>query len=299
METISVALWATNVAAPIAGVDDWLELVDRKLDETRRSGARLLMMPEMACQQWLTFRPPSLPHGDEVRWLADCAAEAVARLAPIVKKRGVGLLAGTMPAADEDGTWTNRAHLFLPDGRRMVQDQLCRSQADRDRGSWCFKLGNSVNIARWNGLSIAMIIGLDAEQPALAAKLAAMDIDLVLVPARTTTRSGYHRLAACARTRAEELETVVCVVGGVGTVILPDRMEWNISGAAAFTPCEDALHTMGVAAEIPPVSADDSAQGPILIARDLPIGLCRKFRHGAAATWPGPWTADHVNVVPA
>lgn len=56
---------------------------------------------------------------------------------------------------------------------------------------------------------------------------------------------------------------------------------------------------------VPPATRDlktamsDTLSGPMLMARDIPLGLVRALRHGQAEVWPGAWRADHVRVVEA
>jgi len=128
----------------------------------------------------------------------------------------------------------------------------------------------------------------------LAARLAPLDLDLILVPSMTSKLSGFHRVFGCARARAIELMTTVCAVGAIGVPERLTRRESNTSAAAAFVPCEEALGSTGVPAALSP-TARTSGAGPMLIASDLPVGLVRELRRGKAEVWPGAWTADHVS----
>jgi len=121
---LTLALWATNVAPRLNGLGAWLARIEGKLIEARRAGVDLLVMPEYACVQWLSFAPKGIGLAQEIGWMAGLGAEAVEGLKPLVTRHGVVLLAGTMPVS-HDGGFRNRAYLLTPEGKTFVQDKLC------------------------------------------------------------------------------------------------------------------------------------------------------------------------------
>ena len=293
MDTVTVALWAANLAVPLNGVAAWAAGIEARMAEAKADGARLLVTPEYHCQQWLSFAPDGIRPHEEIAWLASQGPAALEAVRPLARKYGLGLLAGTMPAPDGKGGYRNRAHLFLPDGREIRQDKLCLTPAERDPAAWCLQTGHEVAVVEWEGLRLATLICLDIELPALAARLAPLDLDLILVPSMTSKLSGFHRVFGCARARAIELMTTVCAVGAIGVPERLTRRASNTSAAAALIPCEEALGFTGVPAALSPTARTTGA-GPMLVASDLPVGLVRSLRRGKAEVWPGAWTADHV-----
>ena len=129
-------------------------------------------------------------------------------------------------------------------------------------------------------------------------ELAKLDLDLMIVPAKTDMISGYYRVFGCAKARAIELQTVVCAVGAVGSPLGHPALDTVVGGAAAFLPCDMSLGFTGIAAALEPHAAA-SGLSPFLLAPNLPVGHCRRIRHGAAEAevWPGSWSADGVTVV--
>jgi len=295
MDTLTVALWAANLEPSLNGIEAWAAGVEAKMKEALADGARLLVTPEYHSQQWLSFAPEGIRPHEEIAWLASQAPLAVAAVRPFARRYGLGLLAGTMPVADGKGGFLNRAHLFLPDGREIIQDKLCLTPAERDPAAWFLETGTEVTVVEWEGLRFATLICLDIELPALAARLAPLDLDLILVPSMTSKLSGFHRVFGCARARAIELMTTVCAVGAIGVPERLTRRESNTSAAAAFLPCEEVLGFTGVPAALSPTQRTTGA-GPMLIASDLPIGLVRELRRGKAEVWPGAWRADAVKI---
>jgi predicted amidohydrolase len=295
MDSITIALWAANLEPPLNGTQAWASGIEAQMQEAKEEGARLLVTPEYHCQQWLSFAPDGIEPNEEIAWMASQAPAALEALRPLARRHGLGLLAGTMPVSDGSGGFLNRAHLFLPDGREIRQDKLCLTPAERDPAVWFLEAGRELAVIDWEGLRLGVLICLDVELPALAARLLPLDLDLILVPSMTGKLSGFHRVFSCARARAIELMTVVCAVGAIGVPERLTRRESNISAAAAFLPCEEQLGSTGVPAALSP-SGPSTGPGPMLIARDLPIGLVRELRRGKAEVWPGPWRADHVTI---
>jgi predicted amidohydrolase len=303
METISVALWAINLEPPATTLAGWVAGVEARMAEAQAAGARLLILPEFACAQWLSFAPSGLPLNQQVGWLASLTGEALAALRPLPARYGVTLLPGTMPfdapSHDEAAPrHLNRAWLLLPDGNAFTQDKLCLTPSEQDPAGWLLSPGATVNVVPWEGLRVAIIVCLDVEFTSLWARLAKLDLDLVLVPAKTDMLSGYYRVFGCAKARAIELQTIVCAVGAVGTPLGHPANDTIVGGAAAFLPCEAALGHTGIAAALEPHTAA-TGLSPMLYALDLPIGLCRRIRHGAAEAevWPGSWAADRITVL--
>lgn len=284
MDRITLALWAVNMAVPLAGRDAFLALVRMQMERARAQGADLLLMPEHLGELWLQWAPPGLPETEEVAWIAREAEVVLPLLLDAAQRIGLACLAGTYPVRSGEG-YRNRAILRLPDGRTFTQDKLTLTPDERDPSAWMFEPGDELGLVSWNGVRIAVLICLDVEQPDLAAQLVSDPPDLVLVPTDTARLSGYHRVMACARARAVELLCAVGVAGGVGTVpVPPDRP--NVSGAALFVPCETMLGSSGVWAETGPL-AHSYGPGPLLFARDVPLGELRRLRAGAAEVWPG------------
>lgn len=297
-ETACVALWAVNMARTTTGLEDWTDSVERQAAVAARAGADVLMLPEYVSEQWLQYAPSALAPQDEVEFMARQGAMALPRLADCARRHGIALLAGSFPVAapgqDPSGPpHVNRAHLLLPDGRTVVHDKLALTPSEIDPRAWNLNTGSRVATVEWQGLRLAVLICLDIELPALSAALArhAPDIDLLLVPSMTERRAGYHRVFDCAKARAVELQTAVCVVGCIGSI--PPGLRPNFSGAAVYLPCEDAFGGDGRFAQ---VEGTDHAigDGPLLVARDIPVGALRRMRSGEAAVWPGPWSANHV-----
>ena len=299
--TIDIALWVTSIALPVNGIDAWAANVDAQMKAAAEAGAKLLVMPEYAAEQWLSFAPRDLAGSEEIPWMAEQAPAALEALRPLPARHGIGLLAGTLPVARENGDddappHLNRAHLLLPDGRVFAQDKLCLTPTELNPRGWNLATGKRVTIVEWEGLRIATLVCLDIELPGLAARLAPFEPDLVLVPSMTESEAGYNRVFSCARARATELYAVVCAVGVIGAAATGKPRGGYQSGAAAYVPSDNALGTTGVWAEIP-LQSSVEGPGPVLVAKHLPVGRMAELRQAGAEVWPGAWNAAHVEFV--
>ncbi|HEX6011394.1 MAG TPA: nitrilase-related carbon-nitrogen hydrolase [Geminicoccaceae bacterium] len=302
LETLTIALWATNLEPPLASLADWTTRVEARMAEAQAAGAGLLVMPEFACAQWLSFAPPGLPAHDQVPWLAGMAEQALSALAQLPARYGVALLPGTMPFAIADRGdgvpgHLNRASLLLPEGQVFHQDKLALTPSERNPAAWLLTPGAQVKVIPWLGLRVAIVICLDVEFTALFARLARLDLDLILVPAQVDLLSGSYRVLGCAKARAIELQCAVAVVGAVGSPLGQPALDTVVGAAAVFIPCEANLNVTGVVAALEPLLATTGAS-PMLYAHQVPLGACRRIRHGAAEAevWPGSWSADQITI---
>lgn len=291
VETLPVGLLVSSLERPVASLEAWLAGLDARLTEAQAAGARMLVLPEFACFQWLHFAPPGLAPVEQVPWLAGRALEAAPGLSALAVRYGMPLLAGSFPAYAAGAQLpTNQAWLFLPDGTTVVQDKLSLTPSEQAG----FVPGDKLRVITWQGLRIAITVCLDIEFTSLWARLGRLNLDLILVPARTSLASGYNRVMGCARARAIELQAVVAVVGATGTPLAHPLADPEFGGAAAFTPCDASLDQEGVAAMLP-LQLPGPGISPLLVA-PLPVGACRRIRYGGAEAevWPASWAAEHI-----
>jgi len=267
------------------------------MGELREQGCHLFALPEFACGQWLSFAPPGLALAQQVPWLAQIATQAFPLLGSLAAKHKMALLAGTMPFAVKPDHYSNRAHMFLPDGTTHAQDKLCLTPSERNPEGWMLQPGSELRIIEWQGIRLVIAICLDIEFTALWHRIGSEDIDLVLVPAKTDKLSGYSRVFGCAYARAIELQTVVCAVGAIGSPLGHPVYDTVMGGASVFTPPDETISNTGVLGTLEPKVAA-SAASPLLFVQDIPVHAVRRIRHGGAEAevWPSSWDSDHVKI---
>ncbi|MEB8386922.1 hypothetical protein OO012_06765 [Rhodobacteraceae bacterium KMM 6894] len=300
MEYVSVDLWAANLEPQVPDLATWLSGLEARVAQTAARGAHMLVLPEFACAQWLSFAPVDLPAARVMAWLSETGVVALDAIAALSTHYGVSILPGTIPHAVDDTSDTaffNRAWLITPDGVRHFQDKLSLTPIEAEGAGGTTVHGQSINVIQWQGLRIAMIICLDSEFTDLWSRLGALDLDLVIIPAKTDMITGYNRVFTCARARAIELQTAVCVLGAVGVPFGQPMSDTGVGGASVFTPCDVGVSLDGVHATL---SAQTAAMmtDHVLAATDIPVGACRRLRngHAEAEVCPAIWDARHLIV---
>lgn len=296
-----IALWATNLEHKVADRGAWLALLEAQMLEAKRQGAGLLVLPEYVSAHWLHWAPQdggSSGGPAMMNWMAAEGRALLPEIELLVTRHRIGLVAGTMPAAAASGRDLgnlNRAWILLPeeDGslRRLHHDKLVPTPSERETGDWPIRLGGRVLPFDFLGLRMAVLICLDVEMPAVAARLQDQHLDLVIVPSMTAQLSGYHRVFDCAKARAIELFCAVAAVGAIGE--MAQGQGGNCSGAALFLPCEMHLGATGRGESIAPQSSVEGV-GPMLVT-EIPIAALRSARRHAEA-WPGPYDATELEI---
>lgn len=282
-----IACWSNNLAYPVGSLAQWLELVQAQFEKAHADGVQLLLLPEYACTQWLHYAPKDLSDGTEIPWLAEQRELALPLLKALSDEYQIALLAGTMPVAKGSQLF-NRAHLFL-NNTIIKQDKLCLTPAEQESDGWQLNSGATLTLFNWQGWRVAIVICLDIELPALAARLAPYQPDLILVPSMTS-RGGYWRVNSCAKARAVELFTSVCTVGCYGR---PNHRHLAYRGGInAYMPCEQTLGLDGILAESVTREGDEHA-GHYICLPELPLTTIAQLRR-RPEVWPGAWRADHV-----
>ncbi len=292
-DSFRLALWATNLGRHLTSLEDWLAQVEARAQSAALAGARLLLMPEYACESWLGFKPAGLPPEQEIAWLAQQAEAALPGLRKIAEKSGATLLAGTMPWLTADA-FRNRAWLIRPDGGLLAQDKLCLTPFERDAASWSLHPGDRLWLFALDGWRCAVLVCLDVELPALACRLAPMQPDLVLVPSMTATVSGHARVFGCAKARAVELMCAVACTGVVGTAPGSTQNPTNVSGNAVYLPCEPELGATGILLQTPATNGSGGEE-PFNVV-DVPLGVVRAVREAGGEVWPGAWSAAGIEL---
>ena len=301
MEHVSIDLWATNLEPSVPDLTTWLAALEARVSQTAARGGHMLVLPEFACAQWLSFAPLDLRTEHTMGWLYEIGEIALPAIATMAMHYGVSVLAGTIPFASaiKDGVqpYFNRAWLLTPDGERHTQDKLSLTPLEVQSAGGVTVHGERINVFEWNGLRTAMIICLDTEFTDLWSRLGGLNLDLIIIPAKTDMITGYNRVFSCARARAIELQTAVCVLGAVGVPFGQAATDTGVGGASVFLPCDVGVSLDGIHATFAPQTAA-MWTNHVLIAADIPVGACRRLRNGLAEAEVSPalWDASHLTI---
>lgn len=287
-----IALWPANLNGELGSMPDWLERVEERLSEADRAGASILLMPELACLQWLRFAPKALSVQKQPAWLSARTADALPALQDMARRHRMLVVPGSFPFETGAG-FRNRAFALLPDGSSHVHDKLDLTPGEDGGAGWTLTRGKMLSIFEYANVRIGLLVCLDVELIRVVARLAELDVDLLLVPAGTRGNASFHRVFDCAKARAIELRCAVAVVGGTGRT---DTEEY-VGGAAVFLPCEPELGDSGIATHAGPFPPSSGFDG-LFVAHDPMIERIRAIRHGSggAGDQPAGFRASLIDV---
>ena len=122
-----------------------------------------------------------------------------------------------------------------PTGKVITQDKLVLTPWEHE-----FEPGKVLNLIRFKGITIALLICLDIEIPEISAQLRGQNVDLILVPSATETAFGAERVTRCACARSVELGCAVIVSPIVGQCDAY-MVEEDVGRLAAYFPSQSAF----------------------------------------------------------
>lgn len=144
----------------------------------------------------------------------------------------------------------NDVFICLGSGPRVVHSKIYNSSPFFINGDWYFqdKLhltpwetsfsnGEEIKISSFKGLTVAILICFDVEQPSLALKLKERGIHMLLVPSATTDRNGSNRVNRCANSRSVELGAAVITSPLIGDSQC-DLVDHNEGRQGFFLPAQ-------------------------------------------------------------
>lgn len=301
METLNIDLWPANLRVAPMSLADWLAAIEARCADAAARGVKILVMPEYCCAQWLSFAPLDCAETEHLSYLASLVPDALAGIGRLAAHYDIAILPGTMPVQVSDAgglpVFVNRAFFLTPEGAVHYQDKLSLTPAETDGSSGLSVPAGVLRLVSWRGLRIAMAICLDSEFTDIWPLIGKANVDLVLIPAKTEMITGFHRVFGCARARAIELQSVVCVVGAVGAPLTPLDHDKGVGGAAVYLPCDQSVSLDGIWAAIGPQTAA-SAADLALQAIAVPVGVVRGLRQNRAEAEcrPASWSAEHIVV---
>ncbi len=272
---------------PIDRLEGW-QAYEAKLgawiEEAAREGAKLLVFPEYGAMELASLFPEPIP-GDLKGQLAAVASleERVAELhAGLARRHGVHILGASLPAADGDGRYVNRARLYGPEGGQGHQDKVVMTRFEREEwgvagGSGGLRLFDTP--LGWLGVCICY----DVEFPLLARRLVEAGAEVILAPSCTETLRGYWRVRVGAQARALENQCLVVHSPTVGDAPWSPAVDANRGAAGVYGPPDLGFPEDGVVAL-------GELDRPRWLYADLDLGAVARVREDGAVLnhrhWP-------------
>jgi nitrilase len=144
--------------------------------------------------------------------------------ADVARRHGIWIVAGTIPIRASDGRVSSRSLLLAPDGAvaasydkiHLFDVDLPRTEGESYRESATTRAGERVVGAPTPLGRIGMSVCYDIRFPALFARLAAIGMDILVVPAAFTVPTGRAHWLPLLQCRAVESLSYVVAAGQCG-----------------------------------------------------------------------------------
>jgi predicted amidohydrolase len=259
-------------------------------------GAKLAVFPEYGAMELAALDPATM--GDLSGSLVSVAAllpQVDAIHAELAARFDIHILASSGPFRRTDGSFVNRARLFVPNGKFGVQDKLIMTRFEREQ--WGVAAGGPLRVFDTALGRIGVLICYDSEFPLLARSQIEAGAQLLLVPSCTDSLHGYWRVRLAAQARALEGQCYALQAPLVGDAGWSPAIDSNRGAAGIFGPPDGAFPDDGIVA-LGQLDARQWLFGEIDLARVDTLqseGAVLNKRHWAEQ--PAPPTLPRVEVV--
>jgi predicted amidohydrolase len=234
---------------------DYQSKISRWIQEARSNGADLLLFPEYFSMELASLFEPAVYQSlaRQLEALQSLLADFMHLFSSQAQQHGVTLLAGTFPHRHTDGSYTNRAWLFRPDGSHDFQDKLQMTRFENEQ--WHIRGGAELKVLDSGFGKLGVCICYDSEFPLLARTQVEQGANLILVPSCTDTLAGYHRVRIGCQARALENQCYVAQATLVGNAAWSEAVDVNVGAAAVYTPVDNGYPDHGILAQGEPNQA--------------------------------------------
>ena len=249
----------------------WLR-VENLLRVAATKDSQMIVFPEYFTLSWL------LAHNEQdfakaMEGFAALEEEFHAKFLALAKQFQSVVVAGSVPFALR-GRKLNRSFIYLPDGRKFEQDKQYMARFETE--TWNIVSGPpNIRFFEWKGAGLAVALGYDVEFPTYTGELLDKDIDLIVVPSRTTGIHGYWRVRHCSQARAVELQTYMIMSSVVGGDIQHEEIARHYGRGGFFSPCDVFFPEQGVLG-----LGELNIEG--VTTQELDLGLLEKVRVGGS-----------------
>jgi predicted amidohydrolase len=202
-----------------------------KSRSTRRS-------PDRHCLGPLPVQYGDRRQGQSLVWATDAIQPLIPQylslFAALALRHRTYILAGSMPLRQPDGSLTNRAFLFAPDGSMGSQDKMVLSRWERE--VWKMRDGEEVRVFDTEFGPIAINICYEVEFPIVARRQAEAGARIILAPCCCDSLRGYYRVRVGARARALENQAYVIQSPAIGNADWLSALDRCVGFAAIYAP---------------------------------------------------------------
>jgi predicted amidohydrolase len=315
--TVEKCVRVASAQYTIEYLGDWDRLENKLtlwVDKAAKSGARLLVFPEYAALELVCLterrrtkrRSPDrhllgpLPANLQDRrkdlsliWTTEVIQPFIPRYLELVGSLALRyrthILAGSLPIRRSDGSLTNTAYFFSPDGGMCSQDKMVLTRWERE--VWNMRSGSEARIFDTEIGIVGIDICYDVEFPIIARRQAEAGAQIILAPCCCDSLRGYNRVRVGARARALENQAYVVQSPAIGNSGWLAEFGRCVGFAGIFAPPDLASRENGVVAQ-----SDDEV--PDWTFGDINLAAIERIRGRRPVANIDEWTA-HMEIAPA
>lgn len=226
--------------------DAFAETQARLLEEARRAGARVAVLPEYLSLELAATFPPAV-HADLQASLAAIQAHRapwMALYARLARELDLHINAGSFLLAHGEGRYRNRSDWFLPSGGHLYQDKLALTAFEVETGS--IAPGDALGVFEVDGVRVGTAVCYDSEFPLPVRAQRQAGMRLLTVPSCTDTAAGATRVRVGCMARALENRCFVAQSVTAGEAPWSPALDVNAGEAAIYAPMDHGLPADGI-----------------------------------------------------
>lgn len=247
MTALGVAALAFPIE-PVGSVASHAAKLDALVAAAVADGAEVIVVPEYAAMELTSALAPAIAADLDAQLgaLQDLVPAYRDACAAIARRRGVHLLAGSLPERGDDGRYRNLARLYAPSGDAVAIAKTQMTRFERER--WGVTSGDGPTVVDTAVGPLGVAICYDSEFPLLVRAMAAAGARVVLVPSCTDAIAGYWRVRVACQARALENQCYVVQAPTVGLAPWSPAVDDNHGAAAIYAPPDRGFPDDGVVA---------------------------------------------------
>ena len=233
---------------PIASWPAYEAKIGQWVADAAGEGAQLLLFPECGAMELARIAAQEvwshLQHS--IDFVGDLRPKIDALHVALAKRHDVTIVASSLPQRDGKGAAFNVARVVSPKGRIGEQRKLIMTHFEREQ--WRISGGREINLFETRIGTFGIAIGHDAEFPLIARAMSEAGAAMILVPSRTESLGGYHRVRVGAQARALENQCYVVHSPTVGEALWSPAVGNNVGAAGVYGPPDLGFPEDGVVA---------------------------------------------------
>ncbi|MEM7303693.1 MAG: carbon-nitrogen hydrolase family protein [Pseudomonadota bacterium] len=229
---------------------EYISKITRWVEEAVNEDARLLVFPEYGSMELASLAGRDI--AADLHKSLDAVSQRI-RLqrqihSALAKNHDVFIVSASAPCRLEDGTATNVAHIFAPNGKIGEYHKLMPTPWERE--AWKISSGHADQLTVFDlGFAkVGLVICYDIEFPLIGRALAEAGAEIILAPSNTELEHGYWRVRTGCVARALENQVYTVHSPTVGPAEWCEAVDMNTGAAGIFAPSDTGFPAGGIVA---------------------------------------------------